>query len=145
MTGFDAVAHTAAVISILQGLNLPGGVFNGEVPTTVPHEVAGGRGRGHAVVYGSPGVRQRTTLTAVSGVTVWGFQVTAVGGDQPGCLWVADVVTAALVDAHLSVTNWASTPIVQLPGPGVSRDDTNVVLPRFYTPLMFQLTAVPTT
>jgi hypothetical protein len=130
-----------AVLDLLDaapGLN----VFDGEVATDPPRD-PDGRVHPYAVLYASPGAHLTTALDGLHDLIRWSFQVTAVGGDAQRCAWAVDTALTALLDQRPTVAG-AVTARVGLAGdPGPARRDDDVHPPRHWTPLLFELTAIP--
>lgn len=139
-TVFDPVAHTAALLTVLDAI-ADLNVYDAEVPKTPPLD-PDGRAHPYAVVYAGAATNERANLTGNSTTYRWPFQITVVGGDRQRCGWAAKAVTGAIVDLRLTVTGFETGLITHEPGPQMSRDDSPTP-PRHYQPLLFSLTSTP--
>jgi hypothetical protein len=141
VTTFDPNAFTAAVLTLLGGVSGLT-VYDGLVPKTPPVSAEDGAVLPYAAVYPGAGAPTRGSLSGATSEVPWGFQVTAVGGDRSRCLWAVKKVDAVLLDQRLTVTDWSTSRIVREPGPDMRLDE-DVKPPRFWIPLLYQLTAAP--
>lgn len=130
--GKDAVL---AVLKAIDPINFP--ITDGEPDDRDLKFDPDGRVHPYAVLYlgNTATIIQRMCRTP--DVRNFGFQVTAVGGDNDRCLWAVDLVEKHLVGRRLTLPGGESTPINQEPISGPSQIDRSVNPTRTYLPLFF--------
>jgi hypothetical protein len=113
--------------------------FDGEVAPEPPVD-ADDRVHAYTVYYPSPGRSWPRMLDAAPDSLAWSFQVTCAGGDRTRTLWCVGKVRAQLTGARLTLPDGTSVLITEATDPGPIRRDDDVKPPRFYVPLLFNVT-----
>jgi hypothetical protein len=109
------------------------------MPATPPSDTDG-RVRAYAVLYTGAGNLMASSLDGGQSCLLGSFQVTCVGGDPSRALACVDAVRAA-VPGVVSVAGLSRVIRAVEEDAGPLRVDPNVLPPRFYAPLDFQLFA----
>lgn len=100
----------------------------------------------YAVLHPQPGDATTGSLTHQPGQLVWGFHLTAAGGDDNYCGFAVDQIRAR-VDGRTLTVSGVKVGLMQPPFgaiPPPMRPDLNVAPPRLFVPLEYRVMAVPT-